>query len=116
MAEPRLRLSSSQQQNLLFSGYHQPWENAQAPYPTNFALPLDICIQASNGASDYGNKFGEPVICGFARSFGMRLPNGTGDPKKEERVEWVKPIMFSGGVGTIDDEFLRKEQPKEGKV
>ncbi|CAN0480669.1 unnamed protein product, partial [Hapterophycus canaliculatus] len=34
-------------------------------------------IGASNGASDYGNKFGEPVVHGFTRSFGQRLPDGT---------------------------------------
>ncbi|PIO64760.1 hypothetical protein TELCIR_13600, partial [Teladorsagia circumcincta] len=53
-----------------------------------------VLIEASNGASDYGNKFGEPVVCGFARSFGQRLMNG-------ERCEYVKPIMFSGGIGAI---------------
>ena len=36
-------------------------------YPENFASPLQIAVEASNGASDYGNKFGEPVLTGFAR-------------------------------------------------
>ena len=44
--------------------------------------------------SDYGNKFGEPVITGFTRSFAQRIPNG-------ERREYLKPIMFSGGVGHL---------------
>lgn len=48
---------------------------------------LQILIDASDGASDYGNKFGEPVVAGYTRTFGMRLPNG-------ERREWLKPIMF----------------------
>lgn len=52
-------------------------------------------IDASNGASDYGNKFGEPLIAGYCRTYGQRLANG-------ERREWIKPIMFSGGVGQID--------------
>jgi phosphoribosylformylglycinamidine synthase len=46
-----------------------------------------ILIDASNGASDYGNKFGEPLVAGYTRTFGQRLPNG-------ERREWLKPIMF----------------------
>ena len=46
-----------------------------------------ILIDASNGASDYGNKFGEPLIAGYTRTFGLRLPSG-------ERREWIKPIMF----------------------
>ena len=48
---------------------------------------MQILIDASNGASDYGNKFGEPVVAGYTRTFGLRLPNG-------ERREWLKPIMF----------------------
>lgn len=46
-----------------------------------------ILIDASNGASDYGNKFGEPLVAGYSRTFGLRLSNG-------ERREWIKPIMF----------------------
>ena len=61
--------------NLNIPGYDLPWENKNFAYPNNLASPLNIEIQASNGASDYGNKFGEPVIQGFTRSFGMRLPN-----------------------------------------
>ena len=72
------------------------------------APPLEIAVEASNGASDYGNKFGEPVLAGFARSFGMMLPSG-------ERREWVKPIMFSGGIGMIDDEGVIKLQPAKGE-
>lgn len=45
-------------------GYHLPWEEKSWQYPNNFASPLQIIIDASNGASDYGNKFGEPVISG----------------------------------------------------
>lgn len=48
----------------LFSGYELPWEEKGWEYPSNFASPLQIIIDASNGASDYGNKFGEPVVSG----------------------------------------------------
>ena len=89
-------------------GYELPWEDVKFVYPNNMAPPLEIGIEASNGASDYGNKFGEPVLAGFARSFGMMLPNG-------ERREWVKPIMFSGGIGMIDGEGVTKLQPEKGK-
>lgn len=41
-----------------------PWEDPSFQYPGNFARPLEIAIEASNGASDYGNKFGEPVLAG----------------------------------------------------
>ncbi|XP_015784827.1 phosphoribosylformylglycinamidine synthase [Tetranychus urticae] len=90
--------------NLLIPGYPLDWESTDEIYPNNFAKPLEIAIEASNGASDYGNKFGEPVIAGFARSFGMRLTNG-------ERWEWIKPIMFSGGIGSIESKFCDKNKP-----
>ena len=69
---------------------------------------LDVAIEASNGASDYGNKFGEPVLTGFARSFGMMV-------SEEERREWVKPIMFSGGIGSLEASHVNKETPGTGE-
>lgn len=95
--------------NLNIPGYDLPWEDKNFIYPKNFALPLKIEIEASNGASDYGNKFGEPLIQGFTRSFGMILLNG-------ERQEWLKPIMFTGGVGQMDGIHIKKEKPKKGML
>lgn len=95
--------------NLQIPGYHLPWEDASFEYPNNLASPLQIEIQASNGASDYGNKFGEPVIQGFTRSFGMRMPDG-------ERREWIKPIMFTGGIGQIDARHVGKGKPEKGML
>ena len=91
--------------NLQIPGYDLPWEEKSFVYPDNLAAPLKIEVQASNGASDYGNKFGEPLIQGFTRSFGLKLPNG-------ERREWLKPIMFSGGVGQIDARHTEKHKPE----
>jgi phosphoribosylformylglycinamidine synthase len=93
--------------NLRIPGYELPWEDASFAYPSNLASPLQIEVEASNGASDYGNKFGEPLIQGFTRSFGLRLPDG-------ERREWLKPIMFSGGIGQMDSRHTTKSEPKKG--
>jgi len=95
--------------NLHIPGYELPWEDRSFSYPPNLASPLDIEIQASNGASDYGNKFGEPVIQGYTRSFGMRLPEG-------ERYEWLKPIMFTAGIGQMDAAHIKKGEPEEGML
>jgi phosphoribosylformylglycinamidine synthase len=95
--------------NLRIPGYIQPWEDASFHYPPGLADPLTIEIEASNGASDYGNKFGEPVIQGFTRSFGLRLPGG-------ERREWIKPIMFTGGIGQMDSGHVRKNDPAKGML
>lgn len=95
--------------NLRIPGYTLPWEDPSFKYPGSMASPLDIEIEASNGASDYGNKYGEPVVSGYTRSFGQRLPNG-------ERYEFIKPIMFSAGLGNLNALHARKEEPKAGMV
>lgn len=95
--------------NLLIPGYELPWEDEGFTYPSNLAPPLQIEIEASNGASDYGNKFGEPVIQGFTRSFGITLPDG-------ERREWIKPIMFTGGIGQMDERHTEKIAPEKGML
>ncbi|XP_052797256.1 phosphoribosylformylglycinamidine synthase-like isoform X2 [Mya arenaria] len=93
--------------NLNIPGYHLPWEDNSFKYPANFASPVEIAIEASNGASDYGNKFGEPVLAGFARSFGMELCPGN-------RREYIKPIMFSGGIGQLIENHVQKDEPRKG--
>nr|XP_039249517.1 phosphoribosylformylglycinamidine synthase-like [Styela clava] len=87
---------------LNLSHHELPWEDhGKWKTPSSLATSSRIIIEASDGASDYGNKFGEPVIAGFFRSFGMKLPDG-------ERREWLKPIMFSGGIGSIENEHVNK--------
>ncbi|KAM7454064.1 hypothetical protein BLSTO_05182 [Blastocystis sp. subtype 1] len=58
-------------------------------------------------------KFSEPVITGFTRSFAQRIPNGdilNGDLPNGERREYLKRMLFSGGVGQLDDRHLHKGQ------
>ena len=94
--------------NLHIPDYELSWENSY-PCPSNLASALTIEIQASNGASDYGNKFGEPLIQGFTRSFDLRLDNG-------ERWGFLKPIMFTGGIGQIDDRHTEKDAQEKGML
>ena len=109
-----------------------PWEykngDMDVMYASNLATPLEIEVEASNGASDYGfiqvtmffldvisislykgNKYGEPVIAGFTRSFGQTLPSG-------ERVEWIKPVMFTAGIGLLDARHSSKGEPEVGMI
>ena len=74
-------------------------ESSNSKYGYN--NPLNILIEASNGASDYGNKIGEPIIGGFTRSYG------------DLNIEWIKPVMFSAGIGTINRTHIKKGKPKE---
>jgi phosphoribosylformylglycinamidine synthase len=92
--------------NLNIPGYGLAWEAKDFAYPPNLASGLEIEIEASNGASDYGNKFGEPIIQGFTRSFDLRLSNG-------ERWGYLKPIMFTGGIGQIDDRHTEKAEAEK---
>jgi len=95
--------------NLYIPGYDLPWEKKDLAYPATLASPLNIEIRASDGASDYGNKFGEPVISGFTRSVDLQLPSG-------ERWAFIKPIMFTGGIGQIDARHLEKGEAKKGML
>ncbi len=91
--------------NLHIPGYELPWEEDDFSHPPDLASPLDILIEASNGASDYGNCFGEPLIYGFTRTYGLRLPDGY--------RSWYKPIMYSVGAGQIRDGQTVKGAPEK---
>ncbi len=95
--------------NLNIDGYNIGGEDKSFKYPENLSSPLKIMIEESNGASDYGNKFGEPVIQGFTRTFGQILADG-------QRKEWIKPIMFTGGIGQLDWRHVKKEAPQKGML
>lgn len=95
--------------NLNIPNYEMPYESSNLEYPPSFASPLKIIIEASNGASDYGNKFGEPLLSGFAISYGIVSADN-------QRDEYVKPIMFSGGLGTMDSSQTVKVKPERGML
>ncbi len=94
--------------NLHIPGHKLPWEEDRWFHPSNLASPLEILIRASDGASDYGNKFGEPVIYGFTRTCGIELPDG--------RRGWFKPIMYTVGAGQIDNHHIKKGVPEKGML
>lgn len=95
--------------SLNIPGYSLPDDLSSVEYPPSFEKPLKVIIEASNGASDYGNKFGEPVISGFAISYGVLNSEG-------KRDEYVKPIMFSGGLGTMLASQVKKNDPEKGML
>ncbi|HEX7259483.1 MAG TPA: phosphoribosylformylglycinamidine synthase [Candidatus Saccharimonadia bacterium] len=92
--------------NLHIPGYDQPWEQDGHKQPPNLSSPLNILIEGSNGASDYGNCFGEPLILGHVQSFGAETEDGY--------RSWFKPIMYSEGAGQIDDRHTEKGAPEKG--
>lgn len=83
-------------------------------YSFLYNTPKKILIEASNGASDYGNKIGEPLIMGFVRSFSGEFVNC--NDYSSNRIEWLKPIMFSGGIGRVLNNNTIKGKVKEGNI
>jgi phosphoribosylformylglycinamidine synthase len=67
------------------------WEQSLAPRRWIYRTPSQILIKASNGASDFGNKFGQPLICGSLLTF--EQADG------ERRYAYDKVIKLAGGVG-----------------
>lgn len=111
-----------------------PWEHALPSRHYLYQDPATILIQASNGASDYGNKFGQPLVAGSvttfehlgkpcskylekhcqehpnthsAKPFGEHLGQGT-------FWGFDKVIMLAGGVGQANAEHAQKLTPQTG--
>jgi phosphoribosylformylglycinamidine synthase len=84
------------------------WENAFPERPWRYQTPLDILIKASNGASDFGNKFGQPLIAGSLLTF----------EHQEKGMQWGydKVIMLAGGVGMGIANQALKEKPSTGDL
>lgn len=85
----------------------RPWEKSMAPRPWLYQTPEEILIKASNGASDFGNKFGQPLICGSLLTF-EHEENG-------EEMAYDKVIMMAGGVGFGKKKDALKGHPKPGE-
>jgi phosphoribosylformylglycinamidine synthase len=83
----------------------RPWEQKPAR-DWLYQTPLDILIRASNGASDFGNKFGQPLITGSLLTF-EHEENG-------KTVGYDKVIMLAGGVGYAHADHSTKRTPKKG--
>ncbi|MGD1980764.1 MAG: phosphoribosylformylglycinamidine synthase, partial [Flavobacteriaceae bacterium] len=71
-----------------------------------YQTPIDILIKASNGASDFGNKFGQPLISGSVLTFEHQ--------EKDHRLGFDKVIMLAGGIGFGKKEQAQKGLPKKG--
>ena len=84
---------------------NRPWENAVEERKWLYQTPLDILIKASNGASDFGNKFGQPLITGSVLTF----ENET----KNRKLAFDKVIMQAGGIGYGKFNQALKDTPKK---
>ena len=88
--------------NLFIPSYGLSWEKEYIRYSPRFASPLKIMIEASNGASDNCNCFGNPVILGTARSFEQLVG--------KTHYGYRKTVMAAGSFGYIDESHINKKK------
>ncbi|NNK21547.1 MAG: phosphoribosylformylglycinamidine synthase, partial [Flavobacteriaceae bacterium] len=84
----------------------RPWEQANAARPWLYQTPMDILIKASNGASDFGNKFGQPLIAGSVLTFEHQ--------EHKRMLGYDKVIMLAGGIGYGKADQALKDKPNKG--
>ena len=82
----------------------RPWEKIMDPRKWLYQTPEQILIKASNGASTFGNHFGQPLICGSLLTF-EHAENG-------KKIAYDKVIMLAGGVGFANKRDALKGEPK----
>ncbi|WP_223551597.1 phosphoribosylformylglycinamidine synthase [Aestuariivivens sp. NBU2969] len=85
---------------------NRPWEQAFNERDWLYQTPMDILIKASNGASDFGNKFGQPLICGSVLTFEHE--------EQARKLGFDKVIMLAGGIGYGKKDQALKDTPKAG--
>ena len=85
---------------------NRPWEKSMKERDWLYQTPLDILIKASNGASDFGNKFGQPLIAGSVLTFEHE--------EQARRLGFDKVIMLAGGIGYGKASQAIKGKPQEG--
>ncbi len=85
---------------------NRSWENGMAERKWLYQTPIDILIKASNGASDFGNKFGQPLISGSLFTFEHQEHN--------RKLGYDKVIMLAGGIGYGKLLQAQKDTPAKG--
>ena len=88
------------------SAQGKPWENGMEERKWLYQTPMDILIKASNGASDFGNKFGQPLITGSILTFEHE--------EDARKLGFDKVIMQAGGIGYGKLDQAIKKKPQEG--
>ncbi|SHM60265.1 phosphoribosylformylglycinamidine synthase [Flavobacterium xinjiangense] len=92
---------------------NRAWEDAVSERKWLYQTPMDILIKASNGASDFGNKFGQPLITGSVLTF-EHQENASAGSTQARKLGYDKVIMQAGGIGYGKLDQAIKHKPQEG--
>ncbi|MFC2128185.1 phosphoribosylformylglycinamidine synthase, partial [Bacteroidota bacterium] len=90
---------------------NRPWETMEER-DWLYQTPMDILIKASNGASDFGNKFGQPLISGSLLTF--EADESALSSNSLRKLGFDKVIMQAGGIGYGKNEQALKDTPQKG--
>ena len=92
------------------------WENILPVREWLYQTPEQILIKASNGASDFGNKFGQPLICGSVLTFEHQESSVSSNSAATNQTKYAydKVIMLAGGVGYGTKRDCLKKEPQKG--
>ncbi|MCM4152319.1 phosphoribosylformylglycinamidine synthase [Arenibacter sp. N53] len=93
---------------------NRPWEKGMKERNWLYQTPMDILIKASNGASDFGNKFGQPLIAGSVLTFEHDEAAESSANGQGRKLGYDKVIMQAGGIGYGKAEQALKDIPKTG--
>ncbi|MBA4744298.1 MAG: phosphoribosylformylglycinamidine synthase [Muricauda sp.] len=95
---------------------NRPWENGMKERDWLYQTPMDILIKASNGASDFGNKFGQPLIAGSVLTFEHDESKdiSTALDMTPRKLGFDKVIMMAGGIGYGKTGQALKDTPSKG--
>ncbi|AEM69152.1 Phosphoribosylformylglycinamidine synthase [Allomuricauda ruestringensis DSM 13258] len=95
---------------------NRPWEKGMKERDWLYQTPMDILIKASNGASDFGNKFGQPLIAGSVLTFEYDESKdiSTALDMTPRKLGFDKVIMMAGGIGYGKTDQALKDTPKKG--
>jgi len=89
-------------------GGPRSWEKNVEERPWLYQTPEEILVKASNGASDFGNKFGQPLICGSLLTFEHQ--------ENLKKQGFDKVIMLAGGIGFGKKQDAQKDTPEKGDL
>lgn len=106
-SRPKAGLTGFTVSNLNIPGLKQPWEQDYGK-PEHISSPLDIMIEGPIGGAAFNNEFGRPNLLGYFRTF---------EEKFDGQVRgYHKPIMITGGLGSIQAQQTHKDEIPEGAL